>query len=166
MRRSASCMALMAVAALAVAACARTGQNGDDTTATPGEVPTATTDTASSAATDLPGTSWQLVRFEGGDGTVLTPDDRAKYTLTFQADGRISVRFDCNRGMGSWTSNGPSHLEFGPLALTRAMCPPESLHDHLVRQWPYLRSYVMRDGHLFLALMADGGIYEFEPANL
>jgi hypothetical protein len=27
----------------------------------------------------------------------------------------------------------------------------------------YLRSYVMKDGHLFLALMADGGIYEFEP---
>jgi len=22
---------------------------------------------------------------------------------------------------------------------------------------------VMKDGHLFLALMADGGIYEFEP---
>jgi hypothetical protein len=27
----------------------------------------------------------------------------------------------------------------------------------------YLRSYVMKAGHLFLALMADGGIYEFEP---
>jgi len=26
-----------------------------------------------------------------------------------------------------------------------------------------MRSYVIRDGHLFLALMADGGIYEFAP---
>jgi hypothetical protein len=31
--------------------------------------------------------------------------------------------------------------------------------------WPYIRSYVMKDGHLFLSLMADGGIYEFEPAE-
>jgi len=30
-------------------------------------------------------------------------------------------------------------------------------------QWPYVRSHTMRDGHLFLPLMADGGIYEFEP---
>jgi para-nitrobenzyl esterase len=32
-----------------------------------------------------------------------------------------------------------------------------------VKQWGNVRSYVIRDGHLFLALMADGGIYEFEP---
>ena len=49
------------------------------------------------------------------------------------------------------------------MALTRAMCPPGSLHDQIVKQWPHLRSYVMRDGHLFLSLMADGVIYEFEP---
>ncbi|HEX7123741.1 MAG TPA: META domain-containing protein [Gemmatimonadaceae bacterium] len=165
MRRSGFCLTLIAAAALGVGACARTGQSGDDTPAASGAATTASSDTASSAATDLPGTTWQLVRFEGGDGTVLTPDDRAKYTLTFQPDGRLSARIDCNRGMGSWTSTGPSHLEFGPLALTRAMCPPESLHDQIVRQWPYVRSYVMRDGHLFLSLMADGGIYEFEPVK-
>jgi len=52
------------------------------------------------------------------------------------------------------------------LALTRAMCPPGSRHDQVVKQWPYLRSYVMRHGHLFLSLMADGGTYEFEPMTL
>jgi para-nitrobenzyl esterase len=31
-----------------------------------------------------------------------------------------------------------------------------------VKQWDFIRSYVMRDGRLFLSLMADGGIYEFE----
>jgi para-nitrobenzyl esterase len=34
-----------------------------------------------------------------------------------------------------------------------------------VKQWATIRSYVIKDGHLFLALMADGGIYEFEPIN-
>jgi para-nitrobenzyl esterase len=52
---------------------------------------------------------------------------------------------------------------FGPLALTRAMCPPGSMHDRVVRDWEYVRSYVLEDGHLFLSLMADGGIYEYEP---
>jgi hypothetical protein len=32
-------------------------------------------------------------------------------------------------------------------------------------QWGNIRSYVMRDGHLFLAVKIDGGIYEFAPAG-
>jgi para-nitrobenzyl esterase len=112
----------------------------------------------------LDNTAWRLVMFEGGDGTRLTPDDPSKYTIEFDASGHVAARFDCNRGRGSWKASGPS-LELGPMALTRAMCPPGSLHDHLVKQWPYIRSYLIKDGHLYLSLMADGGIYEFEPAG-
>ena len=112
----------------------------------------------------LDGTAWRLVKFQGGDGTVLVPDDGSKYTVAFGADGRVAVRFDCNRGRGSWTSAGPGQVEFGPLALTRAMCVVGSLHDDLVRQWPYVRSYLVKDGRLYLSLMADGGTIEFEPA--
>ncbi len=115
------------------------------------------------APPDLGGTSWQLVEFRGGDDTTLRPDDAAKYTLAFDRDGGLSVRIDCNRGRGTWTSSGPNQLELGPLALTRALCLPGSLHDQIVKQWSYVRSFVIRDGHLLLALMADGGIYEFEP---
>ena len=60
-------------------------------------------------------------------------------------------------------STPPSGLELGPLALTRAACPPGSLHDQIVRQWPYVRSYILKEGRLYLSLMADGGIYEYEP---
>jgi para-nitrobenzyl esterase len=109
--------------------------------------------------------SWQLVRFEGSDGSVLTPDDRTKYTLAFDAKGSVAVRVDCNRGRGTWKSSGANQLQFGPLALTRAMCPPGSLHDQIVKQWGNIRNYVLKDGHLFLSLMADGGIYEFEPTR-
>ncbi len=96
---------------------------------------------------------------------MLTPDDRAKYTIDFGAGGQLTARVDCNRGRGTWKSSGPNQLQFGPLALTRAKCPPGSLHDQIVKQWGNIRSYVMKDGHLFLSLMADGGIYEFEPAT-
>jgi uncharacterized lipoprotein YbaY len=118
---------------------------------------------AAAAARPLEGTSWQLVRFQGGDDTKLTPDDRSKYKIEFAAAGQLTARIDCNRGRGTWKSDGPNQLQFGPLALTRAQCPAGSMHDQIVKQWPYIRSYVIRDGRLFLSLMADGGIYEFEP---
>ena len=114
-------------------------------------------------AAGLAGTSWRLVKFQGGDGRTLTPDDRSKYAIEFGSDGRVTARIDCNRGSGTWKSAGPNHLQFGPLASTRAACPPGSLHDQILKQWGNIRSYVIRDGHLFLSLMADGGIYEFEP---
>lgn len=122
-------------------------------------------DSGLSQASTLEGTSWQLVEFQGSDDTTLTPDDRTKYTLTFGAGGQVTARIDCNRGRGTWTSSGPSQLQLGPLALTRAQCPPGSLHDQIVKQWDYIRSYIIKDGHLFLSLMADGGIYEFEPVT-
>jgi putative lipoprotein len=117
----------------------------------------------STPSSGLAGTLWQLVKFQGSDETTLTPDDRAKYSIDFAAGGQLTVRIDCNRGRGNWKSTGTSQMEFGPLALTRAKCPQGSLHDQIVKQWGNIRSYVIKDGHLFLALMADGGIYEFEP---
>ena len=119
--------------------------------------------TAQAPPPSLSGTSWQLVRIQSMDDKVATPADRSKYTMTFGADGRVNMRVDCNRGSGTWKSAEASQLVFGPMAMTRAMCPPESLHDRIVKDMPYVRSYVIKDGHLFLSLMADGGIYEFEP---
>lgn len=117
----------------------------------------------SPGAARLEGTSWQLVKFEGGDGKIVTPTDKTHYTVEFRGENRVAARFDCNRGSGTWKSDGKAKLEFGPMAITRAMCPPGSMHDHLVKRWGSIRSYVMKDGHLFLSLMADGGTYEFEP---
>jgi len=45
------------------------------------------------------------------------------------------------------------------------MCLPGSLHDRIIKHWEHVRSYAIKDGHLFLSLMADGGSYEFEPAQ-
>jgi para-nitrobenzyl esterase len=33
------------------------------------------------------------------------------------------------------------------------------------KDWEFVRSYTIENGHLFLSLMADGGIYEFEPIS-
>ena len=117
------------------------------------------------AATELAGTSWWLVKIMSMDDSTAVPDDPSQYTLAFGTDRTASLLADCNRGTGSWTSESAGQLQFGPIAATRAMCPPGSLHDNYLAQLPWVRSYMMQDGHLFLATMADGSIIEFEPAN-
>ena len=116
-------------------------------------------------AATLGGTSWRLVQIMSMDDNTYKPDDPSRYTLSFGTDGSMNVLADCNRGKGSWTSESGSQLQFGPIAATMAMCPPESLHDRYLSQFEWVRSYVMKDGHLFLATMADGSIIEFEPAD-
>lgn len=121
-------------------------------------------DEGSAAAAGLEGSSWQLVKFQGSGGKTLTPADPTKYIVAFDKGGAVSLRVDCNRGRGTWKSSGPNQLQFGPLALTRAMCPPDPLNDRIPRDWTYVRSYTIKDGHLFLSLKADdGGTYEFRP---
>jgi heat shock protein HslJ len=118
---------------------------------------------AAQAAAGLEGTSWRLVRFEAGDEAVLTPDDPSKYTLEFRPEGKLSARIDCNRGTATWKSEGPDQLELGPIELTRMACPPSPMSDRVLKDWSSVRSYVRRNGRLVVSLMADGGIYEFEP---
>jgi heat shock protein HslJ len=103
---------------------------------------------------------WEWREFRGGDDSVVAPDDPSRYTVEFLEDGTLAVGADCNRATGTYTVDGPS-LELNAAAMTRAMCPPESLSDRFVRDLGDVRSHVFRDGNLYLALMADAGIMEF-----
>lgn len=55
-------------------------------------------------------------------------------------------------------------LHFSRLAVTRALCPPPSMGEMLERDIVYMRGYVLRDGMLHINLMADGGVYSWEPS--
>ena len=118
----------------------------------------------------LAGTSWQLVQFQSMDdaqGTTRIADPTL-YTVSFGADGRVALRLNCNRATGSWqatpAADGMSgSLGFGVLAGTRALCPPPSLDEKLLRDLAYVRGYLLRDGQLHMSLMADAGIYSWQP---
>ncbi len=73
------------------------------------------------------------------------------------------MQADCNRMRGTYTYTAPSGLEFGALMSTRAACPPESLYNRVAKDLPFVRSFVIKDGDLHLALMVDGGIYNYSP---
>jgi heat shock protein HslJ len=123
-------------------------------------------------ASTLAGTNWRLVEVQSMDDAQgpTRPADRNLYTMSLAADGSASFRFDCNRGTGSWSS-APSadpnsgSLTFSPLATTKALCPPPSLGERVERDMSFVRSYMLRGGKLNLSLMADGGIYVWEPAE-
>jgi heat shock protein HslJ len=117
----------------------------------------------------LAGTAWQLVSIQSMDdaqGTTRIAEPQ-RFTLHFGDDGRAALRLDCNRGNGSWEAKPASassgSLTFGPIASTRAMCPPPSLDQRIARDLGYVRSYLLKDGKLYLSLMADGGVYEWQP---
>lgn len=113
-------------------------------------------------ASGLEGTGWRLLNITSMDDTIDVPDDPSRYTLEFGADGRAAIRADCNRGTGTWSSDSAPRLTFGPIAATRALCPPPSLSEKYLAQFEWVRSYTMDQGHLYLATMADGSIIEFE----
>ena len=119
--------------------------------------------TAPADAAELAGTSWQLLNITSMDDRVYAPEEPPKYTLSFDVDGTARIVADCNRGSSRWISEASGHLEFGPVASTKVLCPPDSLSERYLAQFEWVRSYVMKGSHLYLATMADGAIIAFEP---
>ena len=75
----------------------------------------------------LPGITWMWTGFTDPvqQFNVENPEN---YTLTFQGDGTVAIKADCNDAMGSYTLDGSSiKIEVGPM--TMAACPPGSLSD-------------------------------------
>lgn len=106
---------------------------------------------------------WEWVSFQGMDDSSLEVSDPSRYTLEIRTDG-VSVLADCNRGMGGFESDGAS-LSFSEIATTRMACPPDSLADLYLSHLSYVRSWLIKDGDLYLSLFADGGIMRFRPAG-
>ena len=116
---------------------------------------------------DLRNTSWQLVRYLSSDNVSKSPgkSKRSEYTLSFGADGSLFVRADCDRGQGTWkTDYVPNRIFFSPVTMSRH-CTSHYIHGRMVNDLTFVRSYVVDNGRLFLALMGDIGTYEFEPLS-
>lgn len=120
----------------------------------------------------LTDTRWQLVELQSMSDEIgiSRPLDPAQYTMTLNVDGTVNLRLDCNRATGSWSAAASSEesgsFSFtGPLAMTRAMCPPGSLDERIAREAQYVRSYLLREGRLYLGLLADGGIQVWQELD-
>ncbi|EDY38948.1 conserved domain protein [Cyanobium sp. PCC 7001] len=114
---------------------------------------------------NLATTHWQLLEIQSMDDAIGSrrPENPRLYTLELGADGRASLRLNCNRATGTWTAmpagDGSSgSFRFSPLAMTRALCPPPSLDSELGRDLALVRGYRLLGDRLALSLFGDGGI--------
>jgi heat shock protein HslJ len=100
----------------------------------------------------------------------VTPVERIKataperYTLQLQADGRVAVRFDCNRGGGSYKIE-TGRLSFGSMMNTLMACPPDSQDHRFAKDLGQITSFFVEDGKLYLEMPVDSGTMRFRPAN-
>jgi heat shock protein HslJ len=109
----------------------------------------------------LMGVVWEWHDFRGGDDSVVAPERPERYTLTFLPEGKLAIRADCNRGIGTYRVDGPK-LDIVVGGVTKVMCGPGSHMDAFLRDIDAVTSHVFRDGKLYLALPVDAGILSFE----
>ena len=64
---------------------------------------------------------WRLRSIEQPNQGTITVSEPARFTVRFEADGRLAVRADCNSCAGSYRIEDGA-LSTGPLACTRAFC--------------------------------------------
>lgn len=108
------------------------------------------------------GRTWQWVATITPAETIAVAAPE-RYTILLLADGKVQVRFDCNRGGGEYTI-ADGALSFGPLISTRMACPPDTQDALFMRDLSRVRSFFVESDQLNLELPADSGSMRFRQA--
>jgi heat shock protein HslJ len=140
------------VIALLVSACG-------NQTATPTAVPAPADNQAK-----LQANAWKWVAFKGPNEIIATVSNTPDYTLTFNADGSLAVKADCNQAVGSYkAADGALTLTLGPV--TAAACGKNSYSERLLKLLPGAALYRIDGNDLVIDLKADGGTLSFIPLS-
>ncbi len=114
----------------------------------------------------LVGSHWRWERTRMNDDSVHAPTaaESRPYTVAFAADGRLTIRADCNRVLGTWELVGSSiTIQAGPT--TMMQCPEGSLADVFLADLSASAVYFFRGGDLFLDLKFDSGTMQLAPLS-
>jgi heat shock protein HslJ len=113
------------------------------------------------ASAQLVGVTWELVAIEYDSAPTLTVDDPSRYTVRIEADGRITIRTDCNVCTGTCRVD-KNTIALGTLACTRAACPPGSLDAAYGAALATVSGFSVSDGMLVLSF--SGGRLRYRAA--
>jgi len=130
--------------------------------AAPAQVPRPAPVASSTSQVDVRQGLWLWQRTEYSDDTTVTAPDPSKYTVSFQADGRLALQVDCNRGTGTYTLDGPQ-LTITPGATTLIACGPGSQDQVFLQNLRDVATYVFDGESLVLNLKVDSGNMIFSP---
>lgn len=88
-------------------------------------------------------------------------DNPDNYTITVSSDGKLNIVADCNSANTTVKIEGNSVSVQEPVAMTMAMCPPESKSDEFIKNLTNAATYFIKDGVLYVDLFADSGTMVF-----
>lgn len=103
---------------------------------------------------------WRLVALEATGAAPLPSPDPDRFTATFEADGRLAVRSDCNRCQGSYSAGADGALRVGPLACTQAACPTAPFDLRLTALLSQSTAWSVQDDGLTLG--SPTGVLRFQ----
>lgn len=102
---------------------------------------------------------WQSLKNQSGLTTVKNSE---KFTIEFTADGKISLRTDCNRGGGTYQTSGDS-VTLSPIFSTKMGCPAGSLEGLYFSNLQTAKSYKIVNDSLQIRL-SNGGTMKFSAS--
>lgn len=108
--------------------------------------------------------TWEWVETTMNDGTTITPNSSAAFTVDFSPLGRINGTTDCNSFRGQYELTGTA-LDVGPLATTKMLCPDAQESEFLNMITEANSIYFTANGQLVLLLPFDSGSVIFRPLN-
>ncbi len=155
-------LAFMLALSILLAACSSPAPAPTATPA-PTPVPEPLLETMSQA--ELVGETWQWVglRETIPASQSLIPDSE-NYTLTFNDDGTVNIKADCNVAIGTYQLSGDQlTISMGPTTL--AECGPESSYTQFLTLLEQAAGVGMGYGNLVITLANDAGEMFFQRAT-
>jgi len=118
----------------------------------------------SGSESSLTGRVWAWQGTQLSSNERIVPDGPERYTIEFQADSRVQLRADCNRGGAGYSAGADRSLTVTPAATTKMGCPPGSKGTEFVRELTEVGGYDFVDGDLVLMLKSNAGAMRFKAA--
>ncbi len=105
--------------------------------------------------------TWVWQKTVLSDGSIVTPKKAGAFTLTFNADGNLSGKTDCNGFFGSYTFGSDGFIKFGALGSTLMFCgdSQEQVFTGVIAQSD--RYGMDASGNLHLLLSGNAGTVYF-----
>lgn len=155
---------LLLVSVILLSACG-TPTTIPEPTATPEPPPDPEPVLESISQEELVGETWQWISLvETMPAAQSVVPDPENYTLTFNQDGTLSIKADCNLAMGSYDLSGDQlTISLGPTTL--AECGPESSYTQFLSLLEQAAGLGTAYGNLVITLADEAGQMAFQRAT-